>query len=202
MLNGDGNNPNGGDVRILSDSDMPSAYVTDNQHDPVRVEISDANQSSGLRPVEAAADPQGHEPAVRHQNLLSVSQERERQDARYTTDCIQEVPESARSRDFNQETDRQLMAFPREPTDEGRHAPVNDAILVETEIDKYDRAQEDKEETQSDVFKQYCEATCFDERVAIQQGYIQRHTPYGERVKQRDVLMMKQLPRLKEHLYP
>lgn len=131
-----------------------------------------------------------------------MSQERERQDARYTTDCIQEVPESARSRDFNQETDRHMMASTRGPTGPGGLPAEKDAILVATEIDKYDRAQEDKEEAQSDVWQRYCQATCFDERVAIQQGYIQRHTPYGERVKQRDVLMMKQLPRLKEHLYP
>jgi hypothetical protein len=97
-FNGDVNH--NADLRILSDSDVPSAYVTDHQQDPVRVEISDANQSSGLRPAEGG-DPQGHDPSVRQQNHLSVSQERERQDARYTTDCIQEVPESARSRDFN-----------------------------------------------------------------------------------------------------
>lgn len=41
-------------------------------------------------------------------------QEREQVDAKYTTDCIQEVPESARSRDFNQNTERPMMNFPKD----------------------------------------------------------------------------------------
>lgn len=33
-------------------------------------------------------------------------------EVKYATDCIQEVPETARSMDFNQATDRPMVAFP------------------------------------------------------------------------------------------
>jgi hypothetical protein len=109
--------------------------------------------------------------------------------------------------EFNQATDRPMVDM-NVPQDELNHIQPRRKSAdmskeqVEIEISKYDRQQEDKEEEQSDVFKQYCWAPSYDERVAIQQGYIQRHTPYGERVKTRDILMMKQLPRLKLQLYP
>lgn len=102
--------------------------------------------------------------------------------------------------EFNQATDRPLNVVHGGPP-----TPIPDdmpAEQVEREIDKYDRQKQDEEEAQSDVFTKYCEAPTYDERVAIQQGYVQRNTPYGERVKTRDILMMKHLPRLKEHLYP
>ena len=39
---------------------------------------------------------------------------------------------------------------------------------IDAQIEKYDRTHKDAEDAGPDAFRNYCEATCFDERVAIQ----------------------------------
>ena len=98
--------------------------------------------------------------------------ERDHIDARYMTDCIQEVPETARSRDFNQNTDRPMVNILK-AVEKVKPEPLKSIFKQKTEakIEKYDQKNKDVEEFcchGPDAFKDYCEATCYDERVAIQ----------------------------------
>lgn len=136
---------------------MQSQYTTENdlgRHESHTLEVSDVRRGDGDQPDMAFR--RLHQPASYSPFAGGgAAHEREHIEARYTTDCIQEVPETARSREFNQTTDRPMMNFPKEERNGAEAQPFGGMSKeqVDAEIEKYDRKHQDADEAGSDAFK-------------------------------------------------